>query len=53
MKDCFARYREVLKTFDFHQTGESFFHRLSWHLRQARANDIVKAANSLSFSVTE
>lgn len=31
---CVASLEKAVETFDFTQTGETFAHRLSWHLRQ-------------------
>lgn len=53
LRDCWERYLAALKTFDFSQTGESFVHRLSWHIRQAHTDYIVKSVSSLPVSAEE
>ena len=39
---CMQALEKAVDSFDFLQDSESFSHRLSWHLRQAAANYIVR-----------
>ncbi len=47
LANCFQRYLELLGSFDFKETGEGFFHRLSWHIRQARTDHIAASAKRI------
>ena len=39
---CMQALEKAVDSFDFLQDSETFSHRLSWHLRQAAANYIVR-----------
>lgn len=39
---CYQALEKAVDSFDFMQESETFFHRLSWHLRQASAAYIVR-----------
>lgn len=53
LQDCCERYAKLLMTFDFRETGESFDHRLSWHIRQAHVDYIVSRTASIPVSIKE